>query len=200
MSKGSDAEKKDDDEQEPDDDQDAPITDNPKEKAANESLVSEDYSEKNPNKNPVSTADLAAAALTQPENKKFKEISDKAKQARGDAKDAIKNNADIVKKAMEVNMKFACQYLQDYMTAFAGEDAAVGIKPEDVRVSYVPEKFADPYKNKKYDRYQIPAMSEAEVRQEKIRLIQDMRAGKARPEDVFKNMCFKVAYSLDIGK
>jgi len=83
------------------------------------------------------------------------------------------------------------------MKVFAGQDEAVKIKPDNIEVTYVPDKFADPYKNKSYDKHQIPAMTDEEVRQAKI---DQLKADPKAKKFAMKNMCFKIAYSLDIGK
>ena len=60
------------------------------------------------------------------------------------------------------------------MKTFAGEDEAKKIKPIDIAVTYVPQ-----------------------ARQEKIK---QMKANPEATEFSYKNMCFKIAYTLDIGK
>jgi hypothetical protein len=64
-------------------------------------------------------------------------------------------------------------------------------------VTFVPEKFSDPYAIKKYPNYQIPAMTDEDVRKMKVDQIkQAMKEHRL----VLKNMCFKIAYSLDVGR
>jgi hypothetical protein len=83
------------------------------------------------------------------------------------------------------------------MKTFAGEDEAKKIKPIDIAVTYIPENMADPYKIKKYEKYQIPALTDEQVRQEKIK---QMKTDPNATEFSYKNMCFKIAYTLDLGK
>lgn len=72
-----------------------------------------------------------------------------------------------------MNIEQACTYLQNYMSTFAGEVEANKITPEDVVVSYVEDKFKDPYKIKSYKqyKYQIPQLSEQKVREMKLKML-----------------------------
>jgi hypothetical protein len=97
--------------------------------------------------------------MTTADDEKFTELE---KTAKGDAAKAIKKNHGAVKKFMERRMNFAVTYLKDYMRTFAGEDEAKKIV--DVSVTYVPEDKADPYNIKKYEKYQIPALTDEQVR------------------------------------
>lgn len=183
--------------EEPDsEDEDSNIMDNKNEEPVNEEVEKpKDVRKMDPNQNGKDFDTMKAAAeILDPDSERAAEI---AKNAPEDAKKAVEQNHDAVKKFMEVNMKNAAVYLQQYMKVFAGKDEAGKIKPEDIEVTYVPEKFADPYKNKKYDNYQIPAMTDEEVRQSKI---EQLKKDPDAKEFTMKNMCFKIAYSLDIGK
>ena len=133
-------------------------------------------------------------AMTTADDQEFTRLE---KAAKGDAAEAVKKNHDTVKKFMEKNMKDAATYLKAYMKTFAGEDEAKNITPDKISVTYVPADKADPYKVKKYEKYQIPALTDEQVRQEKIKQMKDHPEAT---EFSYKNMCFKIAYTLDLGK
>ena len=125
-------------------------------------------------------------------------IADTTKDLAGTANEvaaeAVAKNHDQIKKFMEQHINTAKTYLTDYLKVFAGEDAK-GVDEKTMQIGYVPEKYAGPYKTKKHDKYQIPAMTDEEVRQYKIKLL------KADTTTFnIERMYFKIAYTLDIGK
>ena len=187
-------------------DKNASVTENPSE--AGKKPVSEAVEKPNDVRklDPEKFTELAGAALDvdgimSGDEKKpiqdLKELKKNAGEAGQKAADAVEKNHDAVKKVMEGYMENAAGYLQEYMTVFAGEDEAKNVKKEVVEVTFVPEKFSDPYVIKKYPNYQIPAMTDEEVR--KMKIDQIKQAMKDR-KLVLKNMCFKIAYSLDVGR
>ena len=87
------------------------------------------------------------------------ELAEIAKNAPEHVIKALKNNQDGVKLFMEHTIPLATVYLQEYMKVFAGEEEANKITEKDVQVTYIPKKFADPFKIDGYKKmkYQIPA-------------------------------------------
>lgn len=155
---------------------------------------------------PEKFTELAGAALDvttitkDGEEKPVQDLDKLAKdagEAGKKAAEAVEKNHDSVRKVMEGYMKNAAQYLHDYMAVFAGSEEAEKVKKEVIDVTFIPDKFSDPYAVKKYPNYQIPAMTDEEVRRMKIdQMKRAMKDGKL----VLKNMCFKIAYSLDVGR
>jgi len=124
-------------------------------------------------------------------------VAEVGKKAGKAAEQAVKKNYDAVKKLWAKAMDDAATYLTDYMKVFAGEDGAKGITADKLAVTYVPDGKNDPFKIKKYDKYQIPALTDEQVRQYKI---DQLKKDPDATEISLGNVCFKVAYSLDIGK
>ena len=186
--KGKPSDNKKDEKTEATDDKNTPITQNPSEKQVNEDITTMD-----PEQNPENFNDMIDA-MTTADDQEFTRLE---KAAKGDAAEAVRKNHDTVKKFMEKNMEDAATYLQAYMKTFAGEDEAKNITPDKISVTYVPADKANPYKIKKYEKYQIPALTDEQVRQQKIKQMKDHPKAT---EFSYKNMCFKIAYKLDIGK
>lgn len=178
------------------DDKKAKVTDNPsEERKTNEAVEKpQDYRKQFP----VNTGVLATALDP------TKELGDIAANAPEHAKKAVEKNHDAVKAFIEKKTETAAQLLKEYMRVFAGQQEASKIGVKDVAVTYVPDKFADPYKNKKYANYQIPALTAPEARQARVEQLKALE--KTKPGDkgarkvTLKNVCFKIAYTLDIGK
>lgn len=113
--------------------------------------------------------------------------------------DVLQKEKDTVQQFMDKNIENGVEALKKYMTVFAGEERANNIKQENVAVTYVPDKYADPYKVKEYKslKYQIPALTDEQVRN--MKTAQLGKNPKATTYNV-KNMCFKIAYTLELGK
>ena len=173
-----------------------PLSDEEKKDAEDD----EDKDELNEDMTKLTPAKAVADAIVADNPEEMKKISDivgKDGKLAKEVKDMVKKNGDAVKKFMESQMKNAAQYLMDYMKVFAGEAEAGKIKPETIAVTYVPDKFADPFKIKKYDKYQIPALTDEEVRKMKI---EQIKKDPKATEFELKNMCFKILYQLNVGK
>lgn len=116
------------------------------------------------------------------------------KDAIDEVKKMVKENQDVLEKEVAAAIKNAVVYLQDYMKVFAGEVEAKKITDKTVMRVYLPDG-ADPTKFE-YNDGVIEGIDDEE--RKKVWLEQL----KKKPDTdvyVIKNLCCKMAYTLNMG-
>jgi len=115
------------------------------------------------------------------------------KDASDEIKKMVKENQDALEKEVDPALKMATKYLQDYMTVFAGAAEAEKIADKAVTRAYLPDG-ADPV-GFKYKNGIIEGVSDED------RTKAWHEELKKKPDtDVYiiKNLCFKIAYALNM--
>ena len=168
-------------------DEKAKITDNPDQKT-NESgvpsfmqFLNED-DKKDDKKDDAKPGEVLIDPFTEP------------KDATDEVKKMVKENQDALEKEVAAAIKNAVVYLQDYMKVFAGEAEAKKITDKTVMRVYLPDG-ADPTKFEYKD-----GVIEGIDDEERKKAWQEQL--KKKPDtDVYiiKNLCCKMAYTLNMG-
>lgn len=110
-----------------------------------------------------------------------------------EVKKMVKENRDALEKVVQVAVKNSVQYLKDYMTVFAGDDEAKKIDDKAVARVYLPDG-SEPAKFEYKDGV-IEGIGEDERKREWAEVL------KKKPDTdvyVLKNLCCKMAYSLNM--
>jgi len=116
------------------------------------------------------------------------------KDASDEVKKMVKENQDALEKEVAAAIKNAVVYLQDYMKVFAGEAEAKKITDKTVMRVYLPDG-ADPTKFEYKD-----GVIEGIDDEERKKAWQEQL--KKKPDTdvyVIKNLCCKMAYTLNMG-
>ena len=168
-------------------DEKAKITDNPNQKT-NESgvpsfmqFLNED-DKKDDKKDDAKPGEVLVDPFTEP------------KDATDEVKKMVKENQDALEKEVAAAIKNAVVYLQDYMKVFAGEAEAKKITDKTVMRVYLPDG-ADPTKFEYKD-----GVIEGIDDEERKKAWQEQL--KKKPDTdiyIIKNLCCKMAYTLNMG-
>lgn len=161
----------------------AKITDNPDQKT-NESGVPSfmSFLNEDDKKDDAKPGEMLVDPFTEP------------KDATDEVKKMVKENQDALEKEVAAAIKNAVVYLQDYMKVFAGEAEAKKITDKTVTRVYLPDG-ADPTKFEYKD-----GVIEGIEDEERNKAWQEQL--KKKPDTdvyVIKNLCCKMAYTLNMG-
>ena len=164
-------------------DEKAKITDNPNQKT-NESGVPSfmQFINEDDKKGDAKPGEVLVDPFTEP------------KDATDEVKKMVKENQDALEKEVAAAIKNAVVYLQDYMKVFAGEAEAKKITDKTVMRVYLPDG-ADPTKFEYKD-----GVIEGIDDEERKKAWQEQL--KKKPDTdiyIIKNLCCKMAYTLNMG-
>lgn len=116
------------------------------------------------------------------------------KDATDEVKKMVKENQDALEKEVEAAIKNAVVYLQDYMKVFAGEAEAKKITDKTVMRVYLPDG-ADPTKFE----YKDGVIEGIEDEERKKYWQEQLKKNPDTDVYVIKNLCCKMAYTLNMG-
>lgn len=88
-------------------------------------------------------------------------------------------------------------YIQPYVTTFAGEKAAAAVKEQDLVRVMLSEKSLKAESFKKYKDFEIPEWDEAEKKKFDEELQKEFDKDPKKKEIEYSNVCFKIGYSVE---
>lgn len=161
----------------------AKITDNPDQKT-NESGVPSfmSFLNEDDKKDDIKPGEVLVDPFTEP------------KDATDEVKKMVKENQDTLEKEVTAVIKNAVVYLQDYMKVFAGEAESKKITEKSVMAVYLPEG-ADPTKFE----YKDGGIEGIEDEERKKTWQEQLKKKPDTDVYVIKNLCCKMAYTLNMG-
>ena len=161
----------------------AKITDNPDQKT-NESGVPSfmQFINEDDKKDNAKSGEVLVDPFTEP------------KDATDEVKKMVKENQDALEKEVAAAIKNAVVYLQDYMKVFAGEAEAKKITDKTVMRVYLPDG-ADPTKFE----YKDGVIEGIDDEERKKDWQEQLKKNPDTDVYVIKNLCCKMAYTLNMG-